>query len=603
MQRKEKKEKRQDGIPKPHAFLYLLPVVILVPFLYQEFSTLFRGGLTNANRQNANGLLLGAENKKPFLFEKEKMDEYHSPELKEEFLQRFGDDYGYDGEIEKIVSKELSRLEECYMDYTGAALYPHTVIEKSFRDLANNVYGNPHSRSPSSKRSERALSHLRGQIRDFLNADPEEYSIVFTSGTTEALKMIGESFPWSKESKFVYLKRSHNSVVGVREYAKDRGNGFFSIDEEDVLNWQKKTWKKILKTDQVSNNYEDYGNNNLKHNGEEDDEEEEILEFQTQYKSNIQAHYGDDDDDENGGGKDKTVYHLFSYPAESNFDGAKFDLNWINKFQDNPPVEGTNWMVLLDAAAFLPTHKLDLEKNPADFVAISLYKMFGYPTGLGALIARNEAIKKLEKSYWGGGTILLTSSDTDFCVLHPNPSTKFEDGTVPFLEINSAKYGFEFLNSLGMKKINRHVYSLTRFLYEKLNELTWSNGAKVVKIYGKWKQEKNGDVQGGIISFNTLDQQGQFIGYNIIDDAFSKHGIHIRSGCLCNPGSCSKYFGIDDKDRNKLITQKEGCGDDIYTVNNKWLGTARISLGYLSTFEDVEYFLYIFKNKILTQFE
>lgn len=44
------------------------------------------------------------------------------------------------------------------------------------------------------------------------------------------------------------------------------------------------------------------------------------------------------------------------------------------------------WKVLLDAAAFVPTQPLDLEQFPADFVTISFYKMFGYPTGLGALL-------------------------------------------------------------------------------------------------------------------------------------------------------------------------------------------------------------------------
>ena len=46
------------------------------------------------------------------------------------------------------------------------------------------------------------------------------------------------------------------------------------------------------------------------------------------------------------------------------------------------------WKVLLDAAAFVPTQPLDLRQYPADFVTISFYKIFGYPTGLGALLVR-----------------------------------------------------------------------------------------------------------------------------------------------------------------------------------------------------------------------
>lgn len=48
--------------------------------------------------------------------------------------------------------------------------------------------------------------------------------------------------------------------------------------------------------------------------------------------------------------------------------------------------KGHQWKVMLDAAAFAPTQPLDLTEFPADFVAVSFYKMFGFPTGLGALL-------------------------------------------------------------------------------------------------------------------------------------------------------------------------------------------------------------------------
>jgi len=40
--------------------------------------------------------------------------------------------------------------------------------------------------------------------------------------------------------------------------------------------------------------------------------------------------------------------------------------------------------VLLDAAAFVPTNRLDLRVVTPDFVAISFYKMFGYRPGSAA---------------------------------------------------------------------------------------------------------------------------------------------------------------------------------------------------------------------------
>jgi molybdenum cofactor sulfurtransferase len=41
------------------------------------------------------------------------------------------------------------------------------------------------------------------------------------------------------------------------------------------------------------------------------------------------------------------------------------------------------WYVLLDAAAFVSTTPLNLDVYNPDFVTLSFYKMFGFPTGLG----------------------------------------------------------------------------------------------------------------------------------------------------------------------------------------------------------------------------
>lgn len=46
--------------------------------------------------------------------------------------------------------------------------------------------------------------------------------------------------------------------------------------------------------------------------------------------------------------------------------------------------------------------------------AISYYKIFGYPTGLGALLVRKDAAEILQKRYFGGGTVLACSADSSF---------------------------------------------------------------------------------------------------------------------------------------------------------------------------------------------
>ena len=95
--------------------------------------------------------------------------------------------------------------------------------------------------------------------------------------------------------------------------------------------------------------------------------------------------------------------------------------------------------VLLDAAAFVPSQPLNLAETPADFVSVSFYKMFGYPTGLGALIIRTENVDILDKVFFGGGSVSIASSETDFHELQCKPSSKLEDGTIPFLDIIALK--------------------------------------------------------------------------------------------------------------------------------------------------------------------
>lgn len=69
---------------------------------------------------------------------------------------------------------------------------------------------------------------------------------------------------------------------------------------------------------------------------------------------------------------------------------------------------------MLDAAAFIPTNPLNLSKYPASFVSMSFYKLFGYPTGIGALLIRNDLGGMLEKRSFAGGSVVTAGVDNDF---------------------------------------------------------------------------------------------------------------------------------------------------------------------------------------------
>lgn len=268
--------------------------------------------------------------------QQEEAQEYQFVKEKQNFLNRFGKYYGYSGKINELRETEFSRYkDQVYLDYTASGQYQVSQIREQSDLLTDNLFNNPHSRNPSSLFTEDSIHEIRNKILAFFNTNKDEYSVVFTSGATGALKIISESFPWEPNSEFWYSLYNHNSVLGIREIALDNKVSYRCFDEDEIN-------KKI------------------------EDAEKGKVRMQD------------------------SSYNLFAYPAECNFSGSKFPLEWIEKFH-NRKIWGKNvtWLVILDAAAFVPTNKLDLSKYRPDFVTISFYKMFGWPTGLGALIVKN----------------------------------------------------------------------------------------------------------------------------------------------------------------------------------------------------------------------
>ncbi|KAK4493012.1 hypothetical protein RD792_000011 [Penstemon davidsonii] len=160
---------------------------------------------------------------------------------KEGFFRKFGQDYGYPNapnNIDEIRATEFQRLNgldhTVYLDHAGATLYSESQIEDVFKDFKSNLYGNPHSQSNCSLSTADVVGEARRQVLNFFNASPGEYRCIFTSGATAALKLVGETFPWSSQSTFMYTVENHNSVLGIREYALREGAAAVAVDVEEI---------------------------------------------------------------------------------------------------------------------------------------------------------------------------------------------------------------------------------------------------------------------------------------------------------------------------------------------------------------------------------
>ncbi|XP_076599323.1 molybdenum cofactor sulfurase [Chaetodon auriga] len=455
--------------------------------------------------------------------------------------------YGHGDNFEDVIEREFTRIKGItYLDHAAATLYPESLLRDYFQDISRNVYGNPHSYNPSSRLTHDTVERVRYRVLQHFNTIPEEYSVIFTSGCTAALKLVAESFPWRPQteseagSHFCYLTDSHTSVVGIRGLTSARGVVALPVSPQEVENKAK------------------------------DEAQGEDAICQTP--------------------------HLFCYPAQSNFSGRKYPLSHVKGIQARRLYPACNhrgrWFVLLDAASHVSCSPLNLQDCPADFIPISFYKMFGFPTGLGALLVRNDAAGILKKTYFGGGTAAAYLSGEDYYVHAANISDRFEDGTVSFLDIIAVNHSFEALNKItgGMHNIQQHTFGLARYTYMLLSSLCHGNRRPVAQIYTEGQFESP-STQGAILNFNLMDSHGQIIGYSQVDRMASLYNIHVRTGCFCNTGACQSFLGITSQQMKRNLQAGHVCGDNIDLVDGQPTGSVRVSFGYMSTFEDCQKFL------------
>jgi selenocysteine lyase/cysteine desulfurase len=393
--------------------------------------------------------------------------------------------------------------------------------------LREHAFGNPHSQNPTSTAMTELVEQARNVVLDFFHAPKGEYEAIFTSNATGALRLVGEAYPFRPADRFLLTFDNHNSVNGIREFARARG----------------------AETSYVPSVAPDLR------------VDETLL---RRYLSEV------------GGAH----HNLFAFPAQSNFSGVQHPLEWIEQ------AHAHGWDVLLDAAAFVPTNRLDLSRWRPDFVALSFYKMFGWPTGVGALIARRDALGRLERPWFSGGTVVAAFVQRDWHDSAPG-AAHFEDGTVDFLNLPAVEIGLRFLERIGIEAIHDHVRALAGRLLESLGSLRHSNGAPASSVYGP----PGLDGRGATIAFNFLHPDGRIVDERYVDRVARRHGISLRTGCFCNPGAGEVAFTIS---RETLVGGEFDHGmtldDYVHAIGLPSGGAIRASLGVPSNEADLARF-------------
>lgn len=437
--------------------------------------------------------------------------------------------------IDVLRAAEYARLDagkHVYLDYTGGGLYADAQLRAHMELLRTHVFGNPHSSNPTSQAMTDLVERARRSILEFFNADPHEYCAIFTQNASGALKLVGESYPFAPGSRYLLTFDNHNSVNGIREYAKARGAHV--------------TYVPVILPDMHVDT--------------------DVL---LQELERAPAY-------------DKT---LFAFPAQSNFSGVQHPLEFVEWAH----AHGCD--VLLDAAAFTPTNRLDLSQVKPDFVAQSFYKVCGYPSGVGALIAKRETLKKLHRPWFAGGTITVASVQGDKYYLSEGEGA-FEDGTLNYLAIPAVEIGLKHVASVGYDVIHERVMLLTDVMLQGLLELKHANGSPLVRLYGPHSVEH----RGATLTMNFYDAHGYAIDHRDIEHRANARNISLRTGCFCNPGGGEIALGITGTELAQCFRlpgheQRMTIDDFRLCIDGKSSGAVRVSLGIVSNAADVTTFL------------
>lgn len=328
----------------------------------------------------------------------------------------------------------------------------------------------------------------REKIRDFINAK-ETSEIVFTSGTTNSMNMIVSGFFRN------YLKRDDEVLVTLSEHASN------------ILPWfilQKEIGIKVK-----------YIELNDKHEVTVENVKKAI--------------------------NNKTK--VISLAMVTNVIGDERPIKEISKIaHDN------NILMVVDAAQGAPHKKIDVQYMDIDFMAFSGHKMYG-PTGIGVLYGKFDLLDKVKPFNYGGGMNAMFTKD-GYVELREIP-TRLEGGTPNIEGVLGLSAAIDYLNNIGMDKINKYERGLRKYLINELSKLDF------ITIYNK-------DVDTNIVAFNI---DGVFAQDTAI--YLDKYNICVRAGNHCA----------------KMI-------DNVFNISN----TVRISLSFYNTKEEVDLLINVLKN-------
>jgi len=399
-------------------------------------------------------------------------------------------------------------------------------------DMMSNLYGNPHSGSPSSQLSTNRIEDVRLKVLQFFKADPEEFDIVFVANATAGIKLVMDGFH-GRESGFSYGYHldAHTSLVGAREYTSSSR----CLDDDDVERW-------LSGSDSLVENCNDL--------------------------------------------------RLFAYPAQSNLNGRKLPISWSRRARTTNTYSLLDASAFVSTSQL---DLSNLQESP-DFTVLSFYKVFGFPDLGALIVRKDAGMVLQERKYFGGGTVevVLCMKEQWHSSKRQSLHSSLEDGTLPFHSILSLDAAIEAHKKLygTMDRISMHTAYLAERLYNGLASMRHPNSTPVCVLHSKSPSLKiTGKEQGPVVAFNLCNSHGAWVSNIEFEKLASVRNFHLRTGGLCNPGGIAASLKLEPWEVRRNFSAGVKCGGETDIYAGKIAGIIRASLGAMSTESDVDAFL------------
>ncbi len=212
-----------------------------------------------------------------------------------------------------------------------------------------------------------------------------------------------------------------------------------------------------------------------------------------------------------------------------------------------------NCRVAIDGAQSAPHIKINFSKMGVDFYAFSGHKMLG-PMGVGGLIVREELLQSEEMKPWLFGGGMIESVYQDQTTFNSDLNERFVAGTPDVASVVGLAAACDYLNKIGMDKIEDHERQLTTYALQELAKIP------EIKIIGPTDPEKRLSSVAFVYDGVHAHDVAQVLNQDQIAVRSGHHctmPLHLSCGWVATVrASFSVYSTIEDIDRLILAIKK-----------------------------------------------